>query len=1128
MKRRILGILTVIVVLLGPGLAFGVDISGVLKGQVKDASTGKGLGFTAVQVTTPDGKSVGGTYADGNGNFLISNIYPGVYKVEFSCMGYKSYIVDNVKISSSQTVSLYPKLRTDVAVRIDVVVINPTERFFTGSKEPTRTGEEIKTIAGVHGMGDVVSIEPGAVNIGAAGSDEIHVLGGRENELVYMVDGINANDPVTGQSGVDIDNNSIQEVRVNTGNFNAKYGNAMGGVVEIVTREGTKRYTGILEYETDGGIRTSKDPIKFPNENMFHQKASAAFGGPLIPGRESATFFVSGNWTDHENRLPFRDQHRLNGTLKLTWAPMGRKDTLKTGGLPKFTLSGNYSDLWYHSYVHSMSKGVWLEQFGPRTQRGNYQLNLNVNHSLSEKLIYNINIGTFNTHTSFSYQDGAHYNDFKQLGRQQLAWVGWAMDSSQGWWESLSDTIVLEDTIYTETDTFYPGDVVVGDTIRVKMGAVRDTILFTDKTWKTLFDPSTMTFTIPDENLFLFLTNEGDTINVKQRYSALFPDTLSVDYPDSLVWLFYNEYVNPRGFYKEGDKAFSWFSWADALEALNERWYEVNEWRPSVVINIEGADTTYDTVGVHYHLFDYDLYRHYYELWRDWDSIIIDQATGDTIEVENPYEDSLEGSGNMYYCRYNSDPLFRRFSYYYSPVWSERSTTNYQGDISVTWLPDTINRIEVGVNGTFNDLEYSSIQFINENPYSDDYHVKPISLAAYISDVIRYEDLELDAGLRFDYFDPKSEYYIDEDNIDSGKAPTDAKLQFSPRLSLSFAVSDKANMYASYGHMFQPVVLSELYQNMEADITTGVPLLGNPNLPPEKTIFYEAGYEQALDEGKNWALTLKAYYRDQENLLATREVTTLYKRKLASYTVYQIEDFAKIKGVDIGVRKVRQRGTYFSGYVVYTFMDAKGTGSSGREFYYRYRGSTLQPPKHEYPLEFDVPHSVKANLNFNLPVSKPDAPFLVRALGDFNFNVMFSAASGHPYWATDSKGNPIPLGTRRTPPVKSLDLRLEKWFGLSRKEGFLGRTRLGFYFDVTNVFDWENVVYVYSNTGLADDHGDAPVFEPALYRNYARNGFLVPEQDWEADLADWEAFYGQNPGNYGDPRIMRFGVRVSF
>lgn len=1044
MSVKVRGVFLALVLLLIPGLLIA-GITGKITGRVRDAATGNPLPFVNV-VVQQDAEPITGAATGTDGTYVISNLRAGEYTLEFSMVGYQTVVVNGVKVTADQVTRQDAKLKTG-AIGLPPVVIT-AERELLTTEPPPITNREIRQKP-VDNYQDVVRLAAGATETSSGLSSGLHIQGGRTNEVVYVVDGINANDPVTGQSGVYIDNTAIQEMTINTGTFNAEYGDAMSAVVNIVTREGSsQRFEGTAEYETDAHLRLSKDPIKYPNKDMWHNKGSLSLGGPL--GLPRSSFFISGNILEHENRLLFNDQHRKNGTLKLAWRP--------TEGGAKFTLSGNYSNTWRHVYDHGYSKGIWLEK-GRRVNQDNYQLNLKVNQRI-DKIAYTVNVGTFNTHSKVSFMDGAHYNDFRMVGRMLMDWVTWGYGET--WWEH--DTTISEE----------------GDTI-------------IDSTFQRIYNADSMSFHIPESTFAYVDNNTQDSIyfNILERYSAITED------PDSAVWFFHNEYVKKSGYLIDGDSVFRWVGWEEQLEALNWRWYEVNEWRPTL------DPVTKDTVGVHYHLFDFDLYKHYYDLWQNWKDTTVD----------NPYEDSLESSGNLYYVRYNSDPLFRRFNYYFFPYWAERNTTKYIADASFDWNPNEVHWFKAGMSGNYHFLDYKMIQFVNENPYNDTYHKEPIIAAAYVQDKVKYEDLELHVGVRFDFFHPSSDYFVDPENIDSGKVAAKPKFQFSPRLSISFAVSEKSMMYASYGHFFQPVDLQDLYENLEADITVGVPLLGNPNLPPLKTIFYQAGYKYAISE--DMAFELKGYYKDQENLLATRSVNTVYKGKLATYTVYVIEDFAKVKGFDIGL--VRRAARFLSWNITYSFMDAKGTGSSGREFYYRYRGTALEPPKHEYPLEFDVTHSLKANLNFYLA---PD--FSVKALRLTNLNVQFNYASGQPYWGTDSRGNIIPMGTRRMPGTKTLDAKLEKWFPLGDK------LRLGAYVDVRNLFDWRNVGNVYSNTGLADDDGQRPVYEEANYRNYADNGFADEYENWEADVADWERSVAENPAMFGSPRELRFGIRVSF
>ncbi len=1063
MPRKVKGVLLVLVLLLIPALAIAGTV-GKITGRVVDASDGSPFPDVSVVLYKDGNRTFMGASTTPDGRFMINNVPVGTYSIQISVLE-SVRRVEGVRVSADEIVTL-PDITFSLDIVMDVVDVRgdrPYSEDIDHSIGTIQTGDQLDKKP-ISTLVDHIKNMQGAVETSGGLSSGIHVRGGRTGELAYVVDGINANDPVTGESGVYIDNSAIQEVSVITGNFNAEYGNAMSGVVNIVTREGSERYRGMVEYETDAHLRLSDNPIKYPNLDMWYNKVSLSVGGPLIPGIGNApTFFVSGNWLDNENRLRHNDQHRWSGTAKIAWRPFG-----KVG--PKFTLSGNYSNQWYHAYIHGYSKGHWLSYGGPRVETDNYQLNLRVSQTFGaqQQFTYNVNVGTFNTHTGVAYMDGAHFHDFRMTGRSQMSWVGWAYN--EGEW--------------------------VVDTLG-------------DSTFVRLYNADYMDFNIPD-SIYAYTDDDEGTVyfNIVDHYLDLVTDQEGNVDTASAVWFFYNEYVSPKGYYIEGNNTFSWFNWEGQLEALNDRWYEVNEWRPTVDSN------TQDTIGVHYHKFDFERYKEMYLSWKDWRPHI-DSVTGDSV-TENPWEDSLESSGNMYLVRYNSDPLFRRFSYYFLPLWSDRNTTKYIADMSLDWSPNDFHWLKFGLNANYHLLDYESIQFVNENPYSDFYHKEPIIASAYVQDRIKYEDLTLNAGLRFDYFDPVANYYIDPDSVDLGTERARPKFQISPRVSVSFAVTDESMMFASYGHFFQPVELRELYQNLEADLTTGVPLLGNPNLPPLKTIFYQAGYRRAL--GDNMVFELKGYYKDQENLLATRQINTIYKGKLATYTVFAIEDFAKIKGFDVGFATDASR--VLSGMVTYSFMDAKGTGSSGREFYYRYRGSSNEPPRREYPLEFDITHTVRANANLNLPMDTTSG--LRKWLSDFNLNVQFNYSSGAPYWGTDSKGNIIPLGTRRMPGTKTVDLKFEKRFRIGRA------MILGAYVDVRNVFDWTNVASVYSNTGLPDDNGGTPVFEPALYRQFAENGFTSEYEYWQADVADWADRYAENPGNFGAPRLLRFGLRVNF
>ncbi len=71
-----------------------------------------------------------------------------------------------------------------------------------------------------------------------------HFRGGRTGEVAYLIDGIPVNDVFNGSVSVTVENNAIRQLEVISGTFNAEYGSALSGVVNIVTKEGSSKFEG--------------------------------------------------------------------------------------------------------------------------------------------------------------------------------------------------------------------------------------------------------------------------------------------------------------------------------------------------------------------------------------------------------------------------------------------------------------------------------------------------------------------------------------------------------------------------------------------------------------------------------------------------------------------------------------------------------------------------------------------------------------------------------------------------------------------------------------------------------------------------------------------------------------------
>ncbi|KPJ49606.1 hypothetical protein AMJ40_05180 [candidate division TA06 bacterium DG_26] len=573
-----------------------------------------------------------------------------------------------------------------------------------------------------------------------------------------------------------------------------------------------------------------------------------------------------------------------------------------------------------------------------------------------------------------------------------------------------------------------------------------------------------------------------------------------------MAWMHYYEFVKPNGHFDTEIGEWVWdgatraVRLKNALEALNDRYHQVNTWQ--YVIDDDG-----DTLDIYYHEFDLDKY--------------LDDVRRSKTDTSITSKD-FEPSGNMYRIRYATMhyPGYWYFGYYFRPLWMDRNTTHYTADFALTSQVSKSNQLKLGGFVRKHFLDLTDVQFVNENPYSDAYEKEPIVAAAYVQDKVEYEEMTVNAGLRLDYFDPMSKFFVDYENLDEGTEDVQPKVNISPRFGISYAVAEKAIMYASYGHFYQPIDLGDLYQNLEADITSGLPLIGNPNLPPQSEIMYETGFRYALTP--DLAFEVTAYYKDIRTLLSSDQVNTIWQRAIASYTIFKLEDFAVVRGIDLVLQK--RAFEFLSGSLAYSYLDAKGTGSFGDEFYRRYLNRDVDVPNREYPLEFDVRHTVKADLNFYCPRGFGPSVFNFKPLSDLNTAMQFTFASGAPYTPTDPKGNPLEVGSKRMPSSHWIDAKVDKRFSISE----LG---ISVFMEITNLFGTKNVFDIWSRTGKPDDDGERPKWDPVAYGaldgSYEDRGYSSAREWYEDHLLKWK-LWCSDPTNYSEPRKIRFGVAAVF
>ena len=257
MMKKILPVISFIIVVTGSVFC---QNNGRLAGKIIDAANNEPLiGVNIILKGTYYGAAT-----DVNGHYSIDNIAPGSYDIKISFIGYKTEEYTGFKIEAGRTVELNVKMNgSTLTLDKDVVVVGskPLLDVEETQSKKTISAEDIKN-AVVENISDVVSQQAGVVH----SDNEIHIRGGRTYENAFLLNGVSIQDPLAGTGfGLQLSANAVQEVDVITGGFNAEYGQATSGVVNVKTKEGEDKYSGYISFKTDD-IASSSSPHVFNNK----------------------------------------------------------------------------------------------------------------------------------------------------------------------------------------------------------------------------------------------------------------------------------------------------------------------------------------------------------------------------------------------------------------------------------------------------------------------------------------------------------------------------------------------------------------------------------------------------------------------------------------------------------------------------------------------------------------------------------------------------------------------------------------------------------------------------------------------------------------------------------------------
>ena len=360
--------------------------TGILEGFVRDKTTGKPLpGANVIVAQTRQGAASSAT-----GYFRVSNLPAGTYEVRVSLIGYQTISFRNIIIQPDLTTRLNVNL-TETAIELEELEVRAErpliQRDITGTTHQVEQ-EKIEKLP--------VDKFQEAVGLQAGTTIEGNIRGGKTREVAYLVDGLAVQDLVRGGLGIELPKSAIEQISIKTGGFDAEYGNALSGVVNVITRRGGNEHEYFVRADKDhlfGGKQTSKT-----NEAEFF------VAGPIR--RDKLHYFWANNgslsgtrwWQDFEHFFDSPIRKELSGVARLDYLIATTK---------RLSVQALYSRQDWRDYEFS-----WRFNLAglPLRRQNAYRATLTWSHSLSKNIFYMVNLSQSLIHSRIGAGDPSGAN----------------------------------------------------------------------------------------------------------------------------------------------------------------------------------------------------------------------------------------------------------------------------------------------------------------------------------------------------------------------------------------------------------------------------------------------------------------------------------------------------------------------------------------------------------------------------------------------------------------------------------------------------------------------------------------------------------------------------------------------
>lgn len=332
--------------------AFAQATTGTLAGRLIDAQ-GLAVPGATVTVTGPQGSR--SFVSDAEGRYSAPFLTPGIYDVRAELQGFKSVDIQDVTVSLGQTTEVEIKMEvgglTETVEVVGSTVVVDTTSTTVGS---TLSADMLARIPVGRRMSDALYLASG-VSASGAGRANPSVAGGSALDNQYVVDGVNITNQgygalgsysiVFGSLGNATPFDFIKEIQVKTGAYEAEFGQAMGGVVSVVTKSGSNQLRGsVFGYAQPAALHAAFNTFESTEgtvNTVGQQRADVGvevsgpvarnrlfFFGAINPGWETRTFVAPPGFPAEALGEVDRKRRTMSYSAKATYqlAPQHRID----------------------------------------------------------------------------------------------------------------------------------------------------------------------------------------------------------------------------------------------------------------------------------------------------------------------------------------------------------------------------------------------------------------------------------------------------------------------------------------------------------------------------------------------------------------------------------------------------------------------------------------------------------------------------------------------------------------------------------------------------------------------------------------------------------------------------------